>query len=132
MNREPCCFYYRVQVQKFYRKDLRNYCKQFCYYPYILFLEAIGLTEIMGPVTENQGGSKSKEAIKILVSFVIIFIYFTIVITFYQQYEGWNLTDTMFFILATLATVGKSFSFHSLIYSLSFFSPSRIWSTTPN
>jgi hypothetical protein len=107
MNRDPCCFYYRVQLQKFYRKDLANYCSQFCYYPYILFLEAAGLSVIMGPVSEHQERSTSKEAIKLIISFVIIFVFFTIVVTFYQQYEGWNLTDTMFFILATLATVGK-------------------------
>jgi hypothetical protein len=39
----------------------------------------------------------------------LVFIYVTLAITFYQQYEGWTITDSMFFVTQTLSTTGYGY-----------------------
>lgn len=39
----------------------------------------------------------------------LVFIYITLAITFYQQYEGWTITDSIFFVAQTLSTIGYGY-----------------------
>jgi hypothetical protein len=105
MNQNPFCFYYRVQLQKFFRKDFHKHFKYYCYYPSLVFAEFI--RPIMPVYHPEHHQSHSKEIIKIIISFFVLFVFFTVVISFYQEYENWTLTDTVYFVIATISSVGK-------------------------
>jgi hypothetical protein len=39
----------------------------------------------------------------------LVFVYITLAITFYQQYENWTVTDSIFFVAQTLSTIGYGY-----------------------
>ena len=64
---------------------------------------------------EEKKTSTFREICKLITYFLIVFIFFVVVIVFYQQYEGWDLTDTIFFVIVTISTVGKDYYFSQFI-----------------
>jgi hypothetical protein len=50
---------------------------------------------------------KCPKKLKPFIPLAIVLLYFLVGIVFYNTYEGWNLTQSVFFTVVTISTVGK-------------------------
>lgn len=107
MKESSChsCYYYsRFLIQRLYRKISHYYyhCPHYCLQYWNQMFIPVSIDHI------EERKSLVRDICKLISYLFIIFIFFLIVIIFYINYEHWNLTDTIYFVICTISTVGKT------------------------
>lgn len=57
-------------------------------------------------VSRNVVKTVTSDIFRFVGYILLVFVYLTLGITFYQQYEGWTVMESIFFVVQTLSTVG--------------------------